>query len=573
MNIDPTRPLIVQNDYTVLLEADHPEFAVVRASLARFADLIKSPEHIHTYRMTPLSLWNAASLGIAMEEIVALLESQAKFGLPAAVRSGIRKYVSRYGMLRLENAGSELHLVSDDTVILKELTAYESLQAYLKNLRGERAIAISQANRGLLKQELIKLGFPVQDVAGYHQGEYLQITMREVSTEGKRFHLRDYQKSAVDAFYQTGSKQGGSGIVVLPCGAGKTVVGIAAMARLHCATLILTTNITSVRQWKREILEKTALSEEQIGEYNGTHKEVRPVTIATYQILTHRKTKDDLFSHMHLFNERDWGLIIYDEVHLLPAPVFRVTAAIQATRRLGLTATLIREDGREEDVFSLIGPKRYEMAWKQLEGQGWIAAVACKEIRVDLSESLRERYGEAEVRHQFRISGENPDKLLVIDYLLQKYPNEPTLIIGQYLDQLEMISQHTGAPLISGEMGHEERERLYTAFKTGELSLLIVSKVANFAVDLPDASLAIQVSGSYGSRQEEAQRLGRILRPKEGKNKARFYSIISRDTKEQDFALKRQLFLVEQGYHYDILGWNELSQGKEVKTNEIQSGV
>jgi DNA excision repair protein ERCC-3 len=573
MDFNPNRPLVVQHDCTVLLEAHHPDFEQVRALLMRFADLVKSPDNLHTYRITPLSLWNAASSCISLEEMISLLERQSKFGLPASVRSYMRKYVKRYGLLRLMKMGNELQLVSEDTIVLKELAGYPTLRTHFRELRGDRAIAISPASRGALKQELIKLGFPIHDAAGYHQGEYLQVAMREHCKGDKPFELRDYQKDAVDAFYRTGSQDGGSGVVVLPCGAGKTIVGIAAMARLHCATLILTTNVTSVRQWKREVLEKTELTEDQVGEYNGTCKEVRPVTIATYQILTHRKSKEAEFSHVRLFNERDWGLIIYDEVHLLPAPVFRVTADIQATRRLGLTATLVREDGRAEDVFSLVGPKRYEMAWKELEGKGWIATVECKEIRVPLSDDLREVYSVAEPKHQFRISGENITKLAVIDHLLALHPNEPTLIIGQYLDQLQLISKHTGAPLISGEMGHDEREILYASFKAGTVSLLIVSKVANFAVDLPDATLAIQVSGSFGSRQEEAQRLGRILRPKEGSNRARFYSIISRDTKEQDFALKRQLFLVEQGYHYGILDWDELEAERMKQANEIQAGV
>ncbi|MDQ0876645.1 DNA excision repair protein ERCC-3 [Paenibacillus sp. V4I3] len=557
--MDPTRPLIVQSDLSILVETNHPEFEAIRGTISRFADLIKSPEHLHTYRITPLSLWNASAAGMPIEEMSVFLQRYAKFGVPPAVLSSIRKYVKRYGILRIENVGNELYLVSDDTVVLKEISAYDSLKRYLEDTRGERAIAISPISRGVLKQELIKLGYPVEDLAAYRSGEYLPIQLRNEDTMEAPFQLRDYQKHAVDAFNRVG--EGGSGVLVLPCGAGKTVVGIAAMAKCNCATLILTTNVTSVKQWKREILSKTGLAEDQVGEYNGTTKEVRPITIATYQILTHRGKKEDEFSHMRLFSQRDWGLIIYDEVHLLPAPVFRATAEIQATRRLGLTATLIREDGREEDVFSLVGPKKYDMAWKELESMGWIAKVACKEVRVPLSALDRDRYGASGARQQFRIAGENAAKLDVIDHLLLLHANEQTLIIGQYISQLELIAAHTGAPMISGGVAHELREELYDQFKKGQLPLLIVSKVANFAVDLPDAVVAIQVSGSYGSRQEEAQRLGRILRPKSsGTNAAVFYSLISEDTKEQDFAMKRQLFLVEQGYQYSITSWNQAAK-------------
>ncbi|MFD0697186.1 DNA repair helicase XPB [Paenibacillus sp. GCM10027628] len=574
MNWDPARPLIVQSDLSVLLETHHMEFDSVRNTLSRFADLIKSPEHLHTYRITPLSLWNATAAGMRVDEMTAFLQKHAKFDVPTGVISSIRKYSKRYGLLRLENVGRELYLVSDDTVVLKEISAYDSICSYLQDARGERAIAISPVYRGLIKQELTKLGYPVEDMAAYRKGEYVRIPLLDNEADVEMpFQLRDYQKHAVDAFQRIGDGRGvGSGVLVLPCGAGKTIVGIAAMARCSCATLILTSNVTSVRQWKREILEKTGLTEEQVGEYNGVCKEVRPITIATYQILTHRGKKEDEFSHLRLFSEREWGLIIYDEVHLLPAPVFRATAEIQATRRLGLTATLVREDGREDDVFSLVGPKRYEMAWKELESKGWIATVACKEIRVPLSSHERERYSASGARQQFRIAGENAAKLQVIDDLLKQHANEQTLIIGQYIDQLELISAHTGAPMISGGMAHDEREKLYQRFKEGSLPLLIVSKVANFAVDLPDAAVAIQVSGSYGSRQEEAQRLGRILRPKRnGANAAVFYSLISEDTKEQDFAIKRQLFLVEQGYQYSISPWRQYQIGQEGGRDEIRA--
>jgi len=572
MKWDPTRPLIVQNDMSVLFETNHPDYETVRQTLAKFADLVKSPEHLHTYRITPLSLWNAAAGGIRFAEMTVFLQKYAKFGVPTAVLSSMRKYMKRYGLLRMENVGDELYLVSEDTVVLKEICVFDSLRSYLHDSRGDRAIAISPANRGLLKQELTKLGYPVEDAAAYRKGEFVPIALGSDAIDAEKpFQLRDYQKQAVDAFERIGDGRSvGSGVLVLPCGAGKTIIGIAAMARCSCATLILTSNVTSVRQWKREIIEKTSLTEDQVGEYSGAAKDVRPITIATYQIMTHRGSKSDAFSHMQLFHEREWGLIIYDEVHLLPAPVFRATADIQATRRLGLTATLIREDGREEDVFSLVGPRRYEMAWKELEAKGWIATVACKEIRVPLSAADRDHYAASGARQQFRIAGENAAKLDVIDQLLQLHTKEQKLIIGQYLDQLERIAAHTGAPLISGEMAHDDREKLYQQFKSGSIPLLIVSKVANFAVDLPDAAVAIQVSGSYGSRQEEAQRLGRILRPKRnGENAAVFYTIISEDTKEQDYAMKRQLFLVEQGYQYSISAW--AGQIQEGERDEVRA--
>jgi DNA excision repair protein ERCC-3 len=564
MQIHKDRPLIVQSDFSVLLEVRHPEFDQVRAGLSRFADLIKTPEHIHTYRMSSLSLWNAAASGMGAQEITDFLEKHAKFGVPLTIKQDIKRFVERYGMVRMERLGEDLLLISEDLEAIKEMCSFRSLRSYGLCQVDAKTLRFSPQYRGLLKQELIKLGYPVEDLAGYSSGEALPIRLKEETSEGAAFGLREYQRYAVDSFYKEGSMQGGSGVLVLPCGAGKTIIGIAAMGKLNCATLILTSNSTSVRQWKREILEKTELSEDMVGEYSGAAKEVRPITIATYQILTYRKSKDDLFVHMDLFSKRDWGLIIYDEVHLLPAPVFRVTAEIQATRRLGLTATLVREDGHEEDVFSLVGPKRYEMPWKELEGQGWIAAVECIELRVPLAEQELDPYMEAEARQKMRIASENPAKLDVIEALMKKHEGEQILIIGQFLDQLEQIAKRTGLPMISGDMPHEKRESLYTQFRTGEISALIVSKVANFAVDLPDATVAIQVSGSYGSRQEEAQRLGRILRPKSKRNAAYFYTIVTSDSKEQDFAVNRQLFLIEQGYAYRI---------EEVRRNAVKEVV
>ncbi|MCZ8520223.1 MULTISPECIES: DNA repair helicase XPB [Paenibacillus] len=550
MQFHKDRPLVIQNDFCILLETRHPSFEEVRAGLSRFADLVKSPENIHTYRMTSLSLWNAAAAGMTVEQITAFLEQWSKFGIPAAVKTDIRRFVERYGLVRMERTGEDLLLISDDLSVIKEMVSYKSMRSYGVCQIDERTLRFSPQYRGLLKQELIKLGYPVDDHAGYTRGEELPIRLRDGGEEDVPFSLREYQRLAVDSFYREGGTQGGSGVLVLPCGAGKTVIGIAAMGKLNCATLILTSNSTSVRQWKREILDKTDVTEDMVGEYTGTQKEVRPITIATYQILTYRKSKDEPFAHMDLFNKRDWGLIVYDEVHLLPAPVFRVTADIQATRRLGLTATLIREDGMEEDVFSLVGPKRYEMPWKDLESQGWIASVECIELRVAMPEKEMEAYRSAAPREQMRAASINPAKLDVVCGLIGKHKGEQVLVIGQYLEQLHDLGTRTGIPVITGSMPNEKREELYDAFRKGAIQELIVSKVANFAVDLPDATVAIQISGSYGSRQEEAQRLGRILRPKSGDNKAYFYTVISEDTREQEFALNRQLFLIEQGYRY-----------------------
>ncbi|MCU6795243.1 DEAD/DEAH box helicase [Paenibacillus sp. WQ 127069] len=558
MKIDSKKPLVVQNDFTVLLEARHPDSEQVRIMLTRFADLVKTPGAIHTYRMSALSLWNAAAAGMTTAEIVEFLDKYAKFGVSVHVKQDIRRFVERYGLVRIESLGEDLLLVSDDVDAIKEMVSYRSLRSYGLCQIDSRTLRFSSTFRGVLKQELIKLGYPVQDLAGYSRGEELPINLKHSTQQGQSFELRDYQQVAVDSFYQEGSTLGGSGVLVLPCGAGKTLIGIAAMGKLNCATLILTTNSTSVKQWKREILDKTNVTEDMVGEYSGLIKQVRPITIATYQILTYRKSKDDLFVHMDLFNKRDWGLIVYDEVHLLPAPVFRVTANIQATRRLGLTATLIREDGREEDVFSLVGPKRYDMPWKELEGKGWIASVNCYEIRVELTEAERVRYDVSGSRQQMRLASMNSAKYDVIQELLKRHSTEQVLIIGQYIEQLKQISDILQVPLIYGEISQERREELFEKFRNGKIRVLIVSKVANFAVDLPDAAVAIQISGSFGSRQEEAQRLGRILRPKANRNEAFFYSIVSDNTKEQDYALNRQLFLVEQGYRYRIQSWQSV---------------
>jgi DNA excision repair protein ERCC-3 len=550
MNYDASRPLMVQNDLTVLVETAHPEYPQVRDTLSRFSDLLKNPGWVHTYRITPLSLWNAAASGMGTEDIIPFLREHCKYPLPAEITRSIEQYMRRYGLFQLKSEEGRLYLESGDSDALRQIAASPAIKPYLRRQLHPRAWEIFPHCRGIIKQEMMRLGFPVEDVAGYAAGERLAFRLKDRLPDGSVFQLRDYQRMAVDAFYREGSSRGGSGLIVLPCGAGKTVIGIAAMARLNCATLILTTNVTSVRQWKRELLEKTTIAEEQIGEYTGARKEVRPITIATYQILTYRGSRSDELIHMKLFQERNWGLIIYDEVHLLPAPVFRVTAEIQATRRLGLTGTLVREDGHEEDVFSLVGPKRYDLPWKKLEEQGWIARVDCCEITVPLPDALQ--YAQAKGKMKQRIAGENPLKLAVVEQLLARHRDLPVLVIGQYLDQLRAISQAIEAPMISGQTPHAIRETLFEKFRRGEIKRLVVSKVANFAVDLPDAAAAIQVSGSFGSRQEEAQRLGRILRPKKGENKAYFYSIVTRDTKEQEFARNRQLFLLEQGYRYRL---------------------
>jgi len=544
------KPLFVQGDFTILAESDHPEYEAVRGRLGEFAELIKNPGRLHTYRMTRLSLWNAAAAGLSAREIVSFLAANSKFPLPQNIRNDIFYLVDRYGLVKIVARDGDLYLQSDDKELLQSLLHMPSLGESSLAAADDHHLRIRPGMRGEIKRKLIKAGIPVQDLAGFHSGETLDIRLRDVTVSGQPFALRDYQQEAVDRFLDL--RTVGSGVIVLPCGAGKTIVGIGVIARLGCATLILTTNVTSVRQWMRELLDKTTIDERDVGEYSGTRKEVRPITMATYQILTHRRSKDDPFHHMKLFRERDWGLIIYDEVHLLPAPVFRETAQLQATRRLGLTATLVREDGLEEDVFSLVGPRCYCKSWKTMEEQGYISRVTCTEIRVPLSAEAEARYLRADSRSKIRIAAENPLKLQVLFAALQKHREEQVLIIGQYLDQLKAIASSLQVPLITGEMGHDEREQLYERFRRGELTTLVVSKVANFAIDLPDAAVAIQVSGSFGSRQEEAQRLGRILRPKAQGSHAHFYSIVSDHTRELEFAHKRQLFLVEQGYEYQL---------------------
>lgn len=566
-------PCIVQRDRTIMLEVNHPRFEEARKQISQYAELVKSPSSFHTYRMTPLSLWNAAASGWSPERVLDSLKSLSRWEVPALLLEEAREQMNRYGQLTLRNHPEKkgmLSLYAASENMMSELQKKASLrEAGLVYISGREA-EVSAARRGLLKQELTRLGYPVLDYAGYLDGQFLRILWRgegESGTSG--FKLRDYQEDAAEAFRDRDGR-GGSGVLVLPCGAGKTVIGLAAMREHQCETLILTSNATSVGQWVREMLDKTTLTAAEIGMYTGQSKEVRPVTVATYQILTHRRGKAGEQSHMKLFNERNWGLIIYDEVHLLPAPVFRATADIQATRRLGLTATLVREDGREDDVFSLIGPKRYEMPWKPLEEKGWIAAVECTELKVSMPAEQRKLYEYAGKREQYRLASVNPAKLQAVELLLKRHSGAQILIIGQYVEQLHTIAESLKLPLISGQTSQETRRMLYTAFREGEIRVLVVSKVANFAVDLPDASVAIEVSGSYGSRQEEAQRLGRILRPKAGGNRAYFYALVTEGSREESFALRRQLFLIEQGYEYRTAA---LPPGSEAACDRSESSV
>ena len=549
---NPMNPLIVQSDKSVLLEVDNPRYEEARDNLARFAELVKSPEYVHTYRVTPLSLWNAAAIGVTARDVIDSLEEFAKYPIPSNISREIIDYMTRYGQITLEKIGEDLVLECVDEDLASEIWQSKKVKEHLQERIDEKSFLVEPGERGFLKHALIEIGHPVDDLAGYVIGEHLPFELRDTTLAGKPFHLRKYQSEAAATFHAGGGVKGGSGVVVLPCGAGKTMVGMGVMYELQTSTLILCPNTIAVRQWITEILDKTTITSEEIGEYTGDSKQVRPITVATYQILTYRKSRDEFFEHFGIFEERNWGLIIYDEVHLLPAPVFRATANIQATRRLGLTATLVREDGREEDVFSLIGPKRFDMPWKLLEDKGWIATAICYEIRLELPDKLRRKYALAEDRKKYRIAAENPRKLEIIEQLLTYHEEDNVLVIGMYINQLQEIAEKIQAPLITGKTSNADRETLYEKFRKGSIKVLVVSKVANFALDLPDANVAIQVSGTFGSRQEEAQRLGRILRPKTDGSFARFYSVITKDTRDMDFAAKRQLFLTEQGYQYVI---------------------
>jgi DNA excision repair protein ERCC-3 len=563
MQFNPQNPIIVQGDKSVLLEVNNPLYQEARDILARFAELEKSPEYIHTYRISPLSLWNAASSGMKADSILEGLARYSKYPLPGNVEVDIREYIERYGRVKIIRRDNDLLLTSNDTALILELQRQKELRPYILGQEDSRTLRVDSGRRGHVKQALVNIGYPAEDLAGYVVGDTIPFDLRLLTNGGKPFGLRRYQQEAGEVFYAGGAAHGGSGVIVLPCGAGKTIVGLSVMYEMQCSTLILTPNTVSVRQWIDEILDKTTLTEDLVGEYSGQRKEIRPITISTYQTMTYRKrdSKDlperDQFPHFGLFDERNWGLIIYDEVHLLPAPVFSITAELQARRRLGLTATLVREDGREEDVFSLIGPKKYDVPWKDLERQGWIATADVVEVRIPMPHHLRMEYAIAEERNKYRVAAENPDKFKAMDELLLKHHKDQVLIIGMYLEQLEKVARRYNAPLITGKTTVKQRRQLYDQFKTGEISVLVVSKVGNFAVDLPNANVMIQISGTFGSRQEEAQRLGRILRPHDDQM-AHFYTLVTKDTVDQTYSANRQLFLTEQGYQYTILYEDEV---------------
>ncbi|MFP4329819.1 MAG: DNA repair helicase XPB [Spirochaetaceae bacterium] len=549
--------LIVQSDGSLLLDVHAQGSEEARSEISVFAELEKSPEHMHTYRMTPLSLWNAASAGVSAREVLAALERHARYAVPENVAFTVTDTISRYGMLKLTETDDphtlRLEVVSSG---LREELLHQKRVANLLRVDEEGEFTLSLFDRGSLKQELTRIGYPVEDLAPLEEGEHQPVSFRRQTLSGDEFVLRDYQREAAETFYGEGRRGNGFGTVVLPCGAGKTVVGIAAMELLQTNTLIVTTNVAAVHQWIDELKDKTSLGDQEIGEYTGDRKQISPITVATYQILVWRASREEDFPHFELFRSRRWGLIIYDEVHLVPAPMFRVTAELQAVRRLGLTATLVREDGHEEDVFSLVGPKRYDVPWKELERKGWIAEANCYELRLDLPESKRVEYAVADKRGKFRISSENPAKLEVVRQLVDNHREDAIMVIGQYLDQLMEVAQLLDAPLITGKTPNKRREEIYGAFRRGQLRVIVVSKVANFAIDLPDASMAIQISGTFGSRQEEAQRLGRILRPKKNRN-SYFYTLVTRMSVEESFAANRQKFLTEQGYKYHIEYWRE----------------
>jgi DNA excision repair protein ERCC-3 len=544
-------PLIVQSDKTLLLDIDHAMSTECRRAIAPFAELERSPEHIHTYRLTNLGLWNARAAGHDAEMVIDTLIKYSRYAVPHSILVDVAETMSRYGRLRLE--ADPIHgliLVTTDTAVLEEVIRAKKIAPLLGVRIDNDTIAVHPSQRGQIKQSLLRLGWPAEDFAGYVDGQAHEIALKQDD-----WKIRPYQELAAEGFWH-----GGSGVVVLPCGAGKSIVGAAAMAHAKATTLILVTNTIAARQWREELLKRTTLNEDEIGEYSGAKKEIRPVTIATYQVMT--KKKDGVYAHLDLFDTHDWGLIIYDEVHLLPAPIFRFTADIQSRRRLGLTATLVREDGMEGEVFSLIGPKRFDVPWKEIESQGYIAPAQCVEVRVNLSETERISYATAEPEERYRFCATTRTKRNVVESLVAHHAGEQILVIGQYIDQLDELSETLGVPLIKGETPVKEREILFNKFRTGEVTCLVVSKVANFSIDLPDATIAIQVSGAFGSRQEEAQRLGRILRPKSDGRSATFYSVVSRDTIDQDFAQNRQRFLAEQGYAYKIIDADDVFQGK-----------
>ncbi len=556
---DPGNPLIVQSDLTVLLEVASGGADAARAALARFAELEKAPEHVHTYRITPLSLWNAASAGVSPGEVASTLTGLAKYPVPESVLVEVHDQMGRYGRLRVvrDFDSGGLALTTHEPALLAEVARDRAVAPLLGDRLDGNRYAVRLGDRGPLKQALLHLGWPAADEAGFTDGETLQC---ELGCE-----LRGYQADALAAWWANGSGAGGNGVLVLPCGSGKTVIGLGALVHVGAHTLIVATSISAARQWVRELLDKTDLDPSMVGEYSGERKELRPVTIATYQVLTwadpNAPEDADLFvrhPHLAVFDRQEWGLVVYDEVHLLPAPVFRVTARIQAVRRLGLTATLVREDGKEPDVFSLIGPKRFDAPWRELEASGWIAPANCTEIRIEMPDELRMRYAVAEASQRYRIAATAPQKLVVVERLVQRHAGDRVLVIGQYLDQLRVVAAMLDAPLITGQTSQRLRDERFEAFRSGELRRLVVSKVANFSIDLPEANVAIQISGAFGSRQEEAQRLGRVLRPKSDGGQAHFYTVVARETVDQKFAGNRQRFLTEQGYGYTILDAHEM---------------
>ena len=586
--MNPNGAIIVQSNLEIMVEVDSPSYEAARDAIAPFTELVKSPEHLHTYKISHLSLWNAAATGLRAPDVIERLESQSRYPIPQTVITEVEDYMARYGLLRLKKDGDRLIIESDDQYMFTEICKLKEVEPFVIEFLGDTSAIVDSERRGHLKMALTNAGFPVEDLAGYTVGDPLPIHLRETTLAGKKFELRDYQKEAAQVFYASGSEKGGSGVIVLPCGSGKTVIGLATMALVQTKTLILTPNISASRQWIREICDKTDLTLDQVKEYSGEVKEIGPVTVATYQILTQRKrakkaenekpeTELDDFSdeevkkelaNFPLFSTQKWGLMIYDEVHLLPAPVFRLSTEMQATRRLGLTATLVREDHKETEVFSLIGPKKYDIPWRILEAQGWIATADCNEIRIPMEAELKMKYALAPVREKITLASTNPEKTDIVERLLKYYdkPDDRVLIIGQYIDQLESLSKELDIPLITGKTPNKDREKLYAAFRDGSLKNLMVSKVGNFAIDLPDANVLIQISGTFGSRQEEAQRLGRVLRPKSDGGAAHFYSIVTQDSKEQEFAMNRQLFLTEQGYAYKIIkrgDWDILARTPE----------
>lgn len=585
--MNPNGAIIVQSNLEIMVEVDAPSYEAARDAIAPFTELVKSPEHLHTYRISHLSLWNAAATGLRAPEVIERLESQSRYPIPQTVITEVEDYMARYGLLRLKKEDDKLMIESDDTYMFTEICKLKEVEPFILEFIDDTHAIVDPERRGHLKMALTNAGFPVEDLAGYTVGDPLPIELRETTLSGKKFELRDYQKEAAQVFFASGSEKGGSGVIVLPCGSGKTVIGLATMALVKTKTLILTPNISASRQWIREICDKTNLPIDQVKEYSGEVKEIGPVTVATYQILTQRKrvkkadegkeiqeaemTEEEVkkeLANFPLFSTQKWGLMIYDEVHLLPAPVFRLSTEMQATRRLGLTATLVREDHKETEVFSLIGPKKYDIPWRILESQGWIATADCNEIRIPMEAELKMKYALAPVRDKITLASTNPEKTDIVQRLIKYYdkPDDRILIIGQYIDQLENLSKILEIPLITGKTPNKERDKLYAAFRDGSLKNLMVSKVGNFAIDLPDANVLIQISGTFGSRQEEAQRLGRVLRPKSDGGAAHFYSIVTQDSKEQEFSMNRQLFLTEQGYAYKIIkrgDWDILARTPE----------